>query len=220
MAVDPQAPIRISALSWVPPFAQGHVRDLRVRWALEEAGRDYAVDLFDARQPRPAGYLDWQPFGQVPAYRDAGVALFESGAILLHIATDCPALLPPDPTARARATAWVFAALNTLEPPVQQLAALDNFYPGESWTAAARPPVLQAMTTRLGQLDAALGDAEWLEGGFTVGDLMMANVLRNMDDATLEAVPRLAAYRARAEARPAFARALEAQLAAFENRAV
>ena len=214
------APIRISALSWVPAFAQGHVRDLRVRWALEEAGRDYAVTLFDGREPRPPGYLDWQPFAQVPAYRDDRVTLFESGAILLHIAGDCPALLPADPAGRARATAWLLAALNTLEPPVQQLAALDNFYPGEGWTAEYRPRVLELMQKRMGQVDAALGDGDWLEGAFTVGDLMMANVLRNMDDDVLGAFPRLAAYRARAEARPAFARALEAQLKDFENRAV
>ena len=220
MAVDPAAPIRISALSWVPDFAQGHVRDLRVRWALEEAGRDYAVELFDGRAPRPDDYRAWQPFGQVPAYAEATVALFESGAILLHIGSTCPALLPADPAGRARATAWLLAALNTVEPPVQQLAMLNHFYPGESWTDAYRPKVLEMIGIRLGQVDAALGARDWLEGVFSVGDLMMANVLRNLDDDVLAAFPRLAAFRARAEARPAFGRALEAQLAAFQNRAV
>lgn len=219
MAIDPAAPIRLSALSWVPEFAQGHVRDLRVRWALEEAGRDYAVELFDGRVPRPPDYLDWQPFGQVPAFHDGAVSLFESGAILLHIGNSCPVLLPVDPAGRARATAWLLAALNTVEPPVQQLAIINLFYPGEAWTDAYRPHVMAMIGTRLGQVDAALGDAEWLDGSFSIGDLMMANVLRNMDDDVLAQFPRLAAYRARAEARPAFGRALEAQLSQFENRA-
>ncbi len=220
MAVDPASPIRISAMSWVPEFAQGHVRDLRVRWALEEAGRDYATELFDSRVSRPVDYLDWQPFGQVPAYADGNVALFESGAILLHIGGSCPALLPTDPGGRARATAWLLAALNTVEPPVQQLANLNIFYSGEAWADVYRPRVREMIDKRLGQVDAALGGSEWLDGAFSIGDLMMANVLRNMDADVLGGFPRLAAYRVRAEARPAFGRALEAQLADFTNRAV
>ena len=127
MPVDPNAPVRISAFNWVPPFAQGQVRDLRPRWALEEAGIDYAVRKLDARAERPADYYQEQPFGQVPSYRDDTVSLFESGAIVLHIGRDCETLLPADPAARARATTWLIAALNTIEPYLMQLATIDIF---------------------------------------------------------------------------------------------
>ena len=127
MPVDPHASVRISAFKWVPPFAKGHVRDLRVRWALEEAGIPYAVRKLDAAAERPADYFEEQPFGQVPSYRDDTVSLFESGAIVLHVGRNSEALLPADPAAQARATAWLIAALNSVEPFVMQLATIDIF---------------------------------------------------------------------------------------------
>ncbi len=139
MPVDPDAPVRISAFNWVPPFAQGQVRDLRPRWALEEAGIAYAVRKLDARAERPADYYQEQPFGQVPSYRDDTVSLFESGAIVLHIGRDCEALLPTDPAARARATAWLIAALNSVEPYLMQLATIDVFAAGRGMGQAAPP---------------------------------------------------------------------------------
>src|ERR1700722_4723440 len=129
MPVDPQASVRISAFKWVPPFAQGHVRDLRPRWALEEAGVPYAVRKLDAAVERPTGYFEEQPFGQVPSYRDDTVSLFESGAIVLHVGRNREALVPADPAAQARATGWLIAALNSVEPFVMQLATIDIFFP-------------------------------------------------------------------------------------------
>jgi glutathione S-transferase len=212
--------ITVSAYNWVPEFARGLVRDLRVRWALEEAGRDYSVRLLDARVARPADYLEEQPFGQVPSYSDEEVRMFESGAILLHIGESCETLLPKDVEGRARAKSWVLAALNSVEPFVQQLAALDLFYANEDWAKAQRPKVEEMVRKRLGQLAEALGDKEWLEGRFTAGDLMMITVLRNLRHTDILAdYPRLAAYKARGEARPAFGRALEAQMSGFEDLA-
>ncbi|MBC9035018.1 glutathione S-transferase family protein [Sphingomonas sp. JC676] len=212
--------ITVSAYNWVPEFARGLVRDLRVRWALEEAGRDYSVRLLDARTARPADYLEEQPFGQVPSYSDDEVRMFESGAILLHIGETCETLVPHDTEGRARATSWVFAALNSIEPFVQQLAALDLFYAKEDWAKAQRPKVEEMVRKRLGQLAEALGDKEWLEDRFTAGDLMMVTVLRNLRQTDILAdYPNLAAYKARGEARPAFGRALDAQMSAFEDLA-
>ena len=216
MAVDADASVSITAFNWVPPFARGQVRDLRVRWALEEAGIDYAERLFDPREPRPASYLDEQPFDQVPTYRDGALSLFETGAIVLHIGDRCEVLLPTDPIARARATAGVFAALNSVEPVFQQLASIDLFSAGQAWTAERRPQVIAMVEGKLGRLEARLAGRDWLEQRFTAGDLMMATVLRILGHTDLVAAfPRVAAFRARAEARPAFERALAAQLAAF-----
>lgn len=217
MPVDPQAPEQVTAYNWVPPFARGLVRDLRVRWALEEAGIPYSVRLLDARAERPADYLLEQPFGQVPSYRDGEVQLFESGAIVLHIGERSEALLPRDPAGRARATTWVFTALNTLEPSIQQLAALDAFPEHARWACAPRDAVVEAVRRRLGQLATHLAERDWFEGRFTVGDLMIASVLRMLKGKGLiEAHPNLAAHVARCEARPAFQRALAAQMADFE----
>jgi len=207
----------ISAFSWVPDFARGLVRDLRVRWALEEAGRGYRVRKLDPRTERPADYFAEQPFGQVPTYNDNDVQLFESGAIVLHIGASSETLLPADPGERARATAWVFAALNSLEPHIQQLAAIDLFDPEAEWAKARRPEVVKMIEGRLQRVADHLGDKEWLEGRFTVGDLMMVTVLRILRGTGLvEKQPTLAAYQARGEARPAFQRALAAQFADFE----
>ena len=214
MAVVSNASVRISAFSWVPEFARGFVRDLRVRWALEEAGIDYSERLLDGRLDRPVDYLSEQPFGQVPSYVDKGVVLFESGAIVLHIGETCDALLPNEPAERARAIAWVFAALNSVEPWTAQLGALDAFHAGEAWTKERRPQLEKMAARRLDNLEAHLGDRPWLENRFTAGDLTMSAVLRDSDFAS--ARPRLAAYRARCEGRPAFKRALAAQMAAFE----
>lgn len=218
MAVVPNAPVRISAFTWVPPFARGLVRDLRVRWALDEAGVDYAVRPLDPRVERPADYLLEQPFGQVPSYIDPNVRLFESGAIVLHVANRCEALLPAEAGPRARHTAWVFAALNTIEVWLQQLVSLELFHAGESWVDARRPQLADMVARRLRQLEAHLGGRPWLEERFGAGDLMMTTVLRSLRAIDrLDAHPRLAAYVARAEERPAFQRALAAQLAGFTS---
>lgn len=220
MPVDPNADVRISAFNWVPPFAQGQVRDLRPRWALEEAGIAYTVRKLDAMSERPADYYEEQPFGQVPSYHDSTVSLFESGAIVLHIGRDCETLLPKDPAMRARATAWLIAALNSVEPFLMQLATIDIFAAGEEWAKLRRPGVIEMIKKRLSHLSHALGDKDYLDGAaFTAGDLMMTSVLRLLDGKELlERHPNLVAYKARCEARPAFQLALAAQIADFEQR--
>jgi glutathione S-transferase len=218
MPVNPQADIEISAFRWVPPFAQGLVRDLRVRWALEEAGLAYRERLLDAMTERPADYLQEQPFGQVPVFREPGIRLFESGAIVLHIAERSPALMPRDPAARARAAAWVFAALNSIEPMITELATIDLSHADAEWGRVRRPEVAATVRTRLGQLAERLAGRDYLEDEFTAGDLIMTTVLRALRHTDLVAAdPVLAPYQARCEARPAFGRALEAQLANFRQ---
>ncbi|MBS0488444.1 MAG: glutathione S-transferase family protein [Proteobacteria bacterium] len=209
--------IEVSAFKWVPPFARGLVRDLRVRWALEEAGLPYRARLIDFDDRETAAYRALQPFGQVPTYRDGELAMFESGAIVLHIAAGAPALMPPDRDGRARATAWLFAALNSIEPPIQNLAELDLFNADQEWARLRRPGLVAFVEQRLGELAASLGDRDYLEeDGFTAGDLMMVTVLRNLRHTDLMAkFPTLAAYQARCEARPAFQKALAAQLGDF-----
>lgn len=218
MPVNPHANIEISAFAWVPPFAAGVVRDLRVRWALEEAGIDYRERLLDAKTPRPADYFEEQPFGQVPIYNDDEVRLFESGAIVLHIGQSVAELLPREPASRARATAWVLAALNSVEPPISELATIDIFNAEAEWGKERRPQVVTRIRERLGRLADWLGDRDYLEDRFTAGDLMMTTVLRNLRHTEIVAeFPSLAAYQARCEGRPAFQQALAAQLAAFER---
>jgi glutathione S-transferase len=220
MSIDPNATVRISAFSWVPDFAQGQVRDLRPRWALEEAGIPYAVKKLDATTERPANYFAEQPFGQVPSYRDETVSLFESGAIVLHIGQHSETLLPADPAARARATVWLIAALNSIEPYLMQLATIDIFAPGEDWAKQRRPSVVEMIMQRLGRLPDALGDKPYLDGDhFTAGDLMMTTVLRILDRTDLlQTYSNLVAWKERCEARPAFQAALRAQLDDFEQR--
>lgn len=209
--------IEISAFKWVPPFARGLVRDLRVRWALEEAGLSYRVRLIDFDDKETAAYRALQPFGQVPAYREGELSMFESGAIVLRIAARSPALSPSDPDAQARAATWLFAALNSIEPPIQNLAELDLFNADQEWARLRRPGLEAFVRQRLGELAANLGDKDYLEAeGFTAGDLMMVTVLRNLRHTDLMgAFPTLAAYQARCEARPAFQKALAAQMADF-----
>ena len=218
MPVDPNATAEITAFRWVPDFAAGLVRDLRIRWALEEIERPYRVRLLDATNPRPAEYFLEQPFGQVPAYRDQQVQLFESGAILLHLAIEDERLLPLDRNQRMRSVAWMIAALNSIEPIILQLLAIDIFNQGQEWTKERRPQVVEFLETRLGKLSDALGDKEWFEGRFSIGDLMVVAVLRQLRHTDIVAkFPNLAALVARAEARPAFQRALADQLAVFKQ---
>ena len=216
MPVDPNAATEVTAFRWVPDFAAGLVRDLRIRWALEEIGRPYRVKLLDALNPRPAEYFHEQPFGQVPAFRDEQVQLFESGAILIHLAIEEERLLPRDRNERMRAVAWLIAALNSVEPMIFELANIDIFHRGQEWTVQRRPQVVEKIEARLKLLADALGDKEWLEDRFTIGDLMMVSVLRNLRHTDLiSGQPRLAAYVARGEGRPAFRRAHSDQLAVF-----
>jgi glutathione S-transferase len=211
--------ITVTAFKSAPPFAQGLVRDLRVRWALEEAGLRYEVKLLADGEKDGSEYRAWQPFGQVPAYEENGLKLFESGAIVLRIAERSENLLPGDPAARARAIEWLFAALNTIEPPILNLAGIDLFYAGQEWAKLRRPDAEAAVGKRLAELAAALGDGPFIDGArFTVGDLMMATVLRILRHTGLvEAEPALAAWLARCEERPAFQRALAGQMAAFDS---
>ena len=211
--------ITVTAFRWVPEFARGLVRDLRVRWACEEAGLPYREKLIGPEDQASTDYRALQPFGQVPAFEDDGLALFESGAIVLHIGARSPALMPSDDAGRARATTWVFAAINSIEPRVAQLAEIDLFGAGQEWAKVRRPEVEKFVKRRLGELAACLGDRDYLDGRFTVGDLMMTTVLRILRHTDLVATePRLKAYQDRCEARPAFGRALNAQLAAFGAR--
>ncbi len=216
MPLDPNGSAEVTAFRWVPDFAAGLVRDLRIRWALEEIGRPYRVRLLDAMNPRPADYFQEQPFGQVPAYRDGQVRLFESGAILIHLGLSDERLLPADENGRMRGIAWLIAALNSVEPMIFELVNIDIFNRGQDWTRERRPQVVEKIEARLKLLADALGDKDWLEGRFTIGDLMMISVLRNLRHTDLIAgQPRLAAFVARGEARPAFQRALNDQLAVF-----
>jgi glutathione S-transferase len=208
MTMQSSAAIEVSAFRWVPPFAQGYVRDLRVRWALEEAGLAYGAALVDQQLCASPDYRRWQPFGQVPAYRDGEVELFESGAIVLHIANRSETLAPKDEAGRARVTAWVIAALNSVEPYAQIVIQLKE----------SRIEAL--LHSRLASLSTWLEGTEYLEGRFTAGDLIMTTVLRELvNSGTLTKFPALDAYRQRCEARPAFGRALEAQLKVFRENA-
>ena len=222
MPIDPDAMVEITAFSWVPEFAQGLVRDLRIRWALEEIDRPYRVRLLDALNPRPADYFHEQPFGQVPAYRDDEVQLFESGAILIHLGLGDERLLPGDAEGRGRAIAWLIAALNSVEPMIFELINIDIFNRGQDWTRERRPQVVERIEARLQLLAEALEDRDWFEDRFTIGDLMMVSVLRNLRHTDIVAgQPRLAALVERGGARPAFQRALADQLAVFrENQPV
>jgi glutathione S-transferase len=216
--LDPNASTEVTAFRWVPDFAAGLVRDLRIRWALEEIDRPYRVRLLDAMNPRPAEYFQEQPFGQVPVYRDDQVQLFESGAILIHLAIEEERLLPIERNQRMRSVAWLIAALNSVEPAIFELINIDIFNRGQEWTRERRPQVVEKIEARLKLLAEALGDNDWFEDRFTIGDLMMVSVLRNLRHTDLVAgQPRLAAIVARGEARPAFQRALNDQLAVFRE---
>lgn len=217
MPINPQADIEVTALRWVPQPAQGLVKDLRVRWALEEAGLDYRVRLIGAE--RPEGYAKEQAFCQVPCFRDKDVQIFESGAILQYVGERSETLLPRETQARYRAVQWSYAALSSIEPFVQFRALLNNFWADQEWAEPAKPTFERLARLRLQQLSDRLGGHSWLEGDrFTIGDLMMVTVLRIADrSGQLADFPNLAAYVKRGEARPAFQRALSDQLAAFRE---
>lgn len=216
MPVDPHAEIEITGFQWVPDFARGFVRDLRPRWACEEAGLAYRERLIDFDAAKGADYRREQPFGQVPAYRDAEVQMFESGAMVLRIAERSPLLMPPGAAGRARVLTWVTAALNSVEPFVFDLVNIDLFNPDAEWAKLRRPQVIETLRRRLASLSGWLGEKEYLEGAFTAADIIMTTVLRDVSDEALMAeFPSLSAYRARCMARPAFERAMAAQLASF-----
>lgn len=208
--------ITLTTLGWVPPFARGLVRDMRARWALEEAGLPYRVELIDPDVQASPAYRERQPFGQVPVLEEDGLVLFESGAIVLHIAERSEVLMPRDAAGRARTVTWVLAALDSVEVVVQALAALDLFHSDARWAQEQRPLAEQAVEQRLAELSAWLGERDYLEGRFTAGDLMMTTVLRILRHTELVAAhPTLAAYQHRCEARPAFQRALRDHMAVF-----
>ena len=222
MPVDSTASTEVTAFRWVPDFAAGLVRDLRIRWALEEIDRPYRIRLLDAMHPRPAEYFCEQPFGQVPAFTDGEVQLFESGAILIHLGLQDERLLPRELNERMRSIAWLIAALNSVEPMLFELINIDIFNRGQDWTKERRPQVVEKIEERLRLLSEALGDQEWFEGRFTIGNLMIVAVLRQLRHTDIVAkFPNIAALVARGEARPAFQRALADQLAVFaENKPV
>jgi len=199
-----------------PDRGRGQARDMRVRWALEEVGQPYDVRLVSFSEMKEPAHCALHPFGQIPTYEEGNFALFESGAIVLHIAERHGRLLPDDANARARAITWMFAALNTLEPPIIDLQIVNLLERDESWYEQRLPMVEDRIRDRLNELSRRLGDADWLDGAFSAGDLLMVTVLRRLNRTDLLAeYPNLSAYVARGEARPAFRRAFDAQLAVF-----
>jgi glutathione S-transferase len=207
----------ITAFAASPDRGRGLARDMRVRWALEEVGQPYDVRLVSFAEMKAPAHLALHPFGQIPTYEEEGLALFESGAIVLHIAERHAGLLPDDANGRARAISWMFAALSTVEPPIVERGGAMLLERDKPWHAARLPNLDGRVRTRLGELSRRLGQAEWLDGGFSAGDLLMVTVLRRLDGSGLvEEFPNLAAYVARGEARPAYRRAFDAQLAVFK----
>ncbi len=206
----------ITAFERSPDRGKGLARDMRVRWALEEVGQPYDVRLLSFKAMKEPAHLALHPFGQIPTYEDGDLALFESGAIVLHIAERHGGLLPDDANARARAIAWMFAALDTVEPPIFDRALARILERDEPWYEQRLRFLEDSIRTRLGHLSRRLGDADWLDGAFSAGDLLMVTVLRRLQGSDLlEDYPNLSAYVARGEARPAYKRAFAAQLAVF-----
>ena len=213
--------ITISAFKWVPDFARGQVRDLRVRWALEEAGLPYKTRLLEQGDQDKPDYRALQPFGQVPIFDEDGFVLFESGAIVLHIGERSEALLPKDGGARARATQWLIAALNSIEPFIMNVVLIDLFYAKEEWARLRRRGAVEFVQRRLSALSQSLGDKRYLDGErFTAGDLMMTTVLRILKHTDIvTGDKRLTAYVDRCTARAAFKRAFDAQIGDFRAAA-
>ena len=206
----------ITAFKSSPDRGRGLARDMRVRWALEEVGQPYDVRLLEFDEMKQAAHRALHPFGQIPTYEDGDLVLFESGAIVLQIAERHGGLLPHDADSRARAIAWMFAALSTVEPPIVERSMATIVERDRPWFEARQAMLDERVRARLGELSDRLGDAEWLEGAFSAGDLMMVHVLLRLSGSgLLEAYPNVAAYVARAEARPAYRRAFAAQLAVF-----
>jgi glutathione S-transferase len=206
----------ITAFAKSPDRGRGLARDSRVRWALEEVGQPYDVRLVSFDDMKAPAHLALHPFGQIPTYEEGNLALFESGGILFHIAVRHPGLLPEDADAKARAIAWMFAALSTVEPPILDLSTARMVEGDQPWTEERLPLVRDRVRVRLAQLSTRLGDAEWLDGAFSAGDLLMVSVLLRLRmSGLLDEYPNVAAYVARGEARPAYQRAFAAQLAVF-----
>jgi len=211
--------ITITAFERSPDGGKGLARDTRVRWALEEVNQPYQVRLVSFRAMKEPAHLALHPFGQIPTYEDGDLALFESGAIVFHIAERYAGLLPQDAHPRARAITWMLAALNTVEPPILELSAAAILERDKPWYAERLPLVQGRVRDRLRPLSVRLGDAEWLDGAFSAGDLMMVSVLlRSRASGILGEYPNLATYVARGEARPAYKRAFAAQLAVYNTR--
>ena len=207
----------ITAFETSPDRGRGLARDMPVRWALEEVGQPYEVRLVSFAAMKQAAHMALHPFGQIPTYEEGSLTLFESGAIVLHVAQTHAGLLPAEAEARTRAVGWMFAALNTVEPPIVERSMAAVFERDKPWYAERLPMLDGRVRERLGQLSDRLGEADWLDGDFSAGDLMMVSVLRRMEGTgLLEPYPRLLAYIARAVARPAYQRAFAAQLAVFE----
>ncbi|MEN7536920.1 glutathione S-transferase family protein [Aurantiacibacter flavus] len=211
------APITISAFSWAPEFARGNVRDLPVRWMLEEIGRDYEVELLDAKTPRGPEYVGWHPFDQVPAYRDDEVEIFEAAAILLHLAEKSGQFLPVDAAGRAKAISWLFAAVNAVEPPLRNVTTFPLFYSDSDWAAPASEALAPFAEKRLTRVADALGANQWIAEEFSIADIMLTFILRTIGGKLIEAFPALVAYVERGKARPAYQRALAGQLADFAD---
>ncbi|MBB5666551.1 glutathione S-transferase [Rhizobium leguminosarum] len=208
--------ITITAFERSPDRGRGLARDMRVRWALEEAGQPYEVRLVSFKTMKEPAHLSLHPFGQIPTYEEGDLTLFESGAIVFHIAERHTGLLPADANARARAVTWMFAALNTVEPPIFERSLATILERDEPWYEHRLRAIEDSIRKRLGSLSARLGDADWLDGAFSAGDLLMVTVLlRAQASGLLEEYPNLTAYVARGEARPAYQRAFAAQLAVF-----
>jgi glutathione S-transferase len=211
--------VTITAFENSPDRGQGLARDTRVRWALEEGGVPYKVRLVSFQALREPAHLALQPFGQIPTYEEGDMVLFETGAIVFHIARNNPVLLPDDPQARARAISWIFAALNTVEPPILELVNAKILEGDKPWASDRLPLVMDRIRNRLKQLSARLGTNNWLDDDFTAGDLLMISVLlRVRASGLLDEFPNLSAYVARGEARPAYKRAFDAQLAVYTAR--
>jgi glutathione S-transferase len=212
-------PPTITAFERSPDRGRGLARDMRVRWALEEVGQPYEVRLLSFEEMKESAHLMLHPFGQIPTYEEGDLALFETGAIVFHIAERHAGLLPADANARARVIAWMFAALNTVEPPIVDRSFAALFDRDKTWYAERLPVLDDRVHLRLGQLSSRLGDADWLEDAFSAGDLLMVTVLRRLDGSgLLEKYPNLCAYVARGEARPAYKRAFDDQLAVFTGK--
>jgi len=206
----------ITAFESSPDRGRGLARDTRVRWALEEVGQPYEVRLLSFAEMKEPAHLSLHPFGQIPTYEDGELALFESGAIIFHIAQRHAGLLPDDAEARARAVTWMFAALSTVEPPIVDRMIAILVEGDRPWSEQRLPLVENRIRVRLGQLSARLGGADWLDGGFSAGDLLMVSVLQRLKGSgILDEYPNLSAYIGRGEARSAFKRAFDAQLAVF-----
>jgi glutathione S-transferase len=211
-------PPTITAFESSPDRGRGLARDMRVRWALEEVGQPYDVHLVSFKEMKKPAHLSLHPFGQIPTYEDGDLALFESGAIVFHIAERHSGLLPKDANARARAIAWMFAALNTVEPPIVERSMAVLLERDKSWYEERLPILEDRVRVRLSQLSDRLGNADWLDGAFSAGDLLMVTVLLRLGGSgEVEKYPNLAAYVARGEARPAYKRAFAAQLAVFRG---